>query len=226
MVFLTACTRRHGDKAGWGAHTVRAHADGRAEVLMIDLRPTGNTYAILFDSMYATTVVEGNWTARTNVNAAGRTPALLEEVRWRNDVHLIHVKGHSVHAYPGNVIADELAWWGKEGPPFCRLHSGGGERASRHGPAANYEARAERRAEEEKAAAARRAAAALGDAVAAARAAAAMGVTADAAKGGDGGATLGTGAVVNAAGVAWGATENAVCDGVGQLSCPLEGNVI
>ena len=62
-----------------------------------------------------------------------------------------------------------------------------------------------------------RAAAALRDAVAAARAAAAMGLggAADAPEGGDGGATLGTGATVDVAGVAWGATENAVCDGVG-----------
>ena len=60
-----------------------------------------------------------------------------------NDVHLIHVKGHSVHEYPGNDIADELAWWGKEGPLFCRLWPGGGKGASRNGPAANNEARAE-----------------------------------------------------------------------------------
>ena len=94
------------------------------------------------------------------MDAASRTVALLEEVRRCNDVRLIHVKGHSVHEYPGNDIADELAWWGKEGPPFCRLRPGGGEGASRHGPVANYEARAERRAEEKAAAA--RAAAALG----------------------------------------------------------------
>ena len=72
----------------------------------------------------------------------------MEEVRRRNDVRLIHAKGHSVHAYPGNDIADELARWGKEGPPFCRLRPGGGEGASRHGPVANYEARTKRRAEE------------------------------------------------------------------------------
>ena len=37
---------------------------------LIDQRPAGNTYAILFDSMYAANVVEGNWTARTNLDAA------------------------------------------------------------------------------------------------------------------------------------------------------------
>jgi ribonuclease HI len=173
----------HGDTAGWGAHAVQVHADGRAEVLaqlwgpvvtdptsvrsigcmrptnntaevtgmsegleLIDQRPAGNTYAILFDSMYAANVAEGNWTARTNLDTASRTMALLAEVRQHNDAHLIHVKGHSVHKYPGNDIADELAWWGKEGPPFCRLRPGGGEGASRDGPAANYDA--ERRAEE------------------------------------------------------------------------------
>ena len=52
------------------------------------------------------------------------TPALLVEVRRRNDVRLIHVKGHSADG--GNDRADELAWWGKEGPPFCRLRPGGG----------------------------------------------------------------------------------------------------
>jgi hypothetical protein len=62
--------------------------------------------------------------------------------------------------------------------------------------------------------------------VAAARAAAAMGGAADAAQGGVGGATLRTGAAVDVAGVVRGATENAVCDGVGQLSDPLEGHVI
>ena len=46
------------------------------------------------------------------------------------------------------------------------------------------------------------------------------------AQGGVGGATLGTGAAVDVAGVARGANENAVCDGVGQLSDPLEGHVI
>ena len=35
-----------------------------------------------------------------------------------------------------------------------------------------------------------------------------------------GGATLGTGAAVDAAGVARGATEHAMCDGAGQLSDP------
>jgi hypothetical protein len=53
---------------------------------------------------------------------------------------------------------------------FCRLRPGGGEGASRNGPAANYEARAERRAEEKATAA--RAAAVVGDDVAAARASA------------------------------------------------------
>jgi hypothetical protein len=38
-----------------------------------------------------------------------------------------------------------------------------------------------------------------------------------------GGATLGMGAAVDVAGVARSANENAVCDGVGQLSDPLEG---
>ena len=57
-----------------------------------------------------------------------------------------------MYEYPGNDIADELAWWEKEGPPFCRLRPGGGEGASWNGPAANYEARAERRAEEKAAA--------------------------------------------------------------------------
>ena len=47
----------------------------------------------------------------------------------------------------------------------------------------------------------------------------------DTAEGGVGGATLGMGAAVDVAGVARGATENAVCDGVGQLSDPLEGHV-
>jgi hypothetical protein len=58
--------------------------------------------------MYAANVVESNSTA-TNVDSAGRTVALLEEVRRRNDVRLIHIKGHSVHAYPGNDIANEHA---------------------------------------------------------------------------------------------------------------------
>jgi hypothetical protein len=83
--------------------------------------PDFDLVAKLNISMYVANVVEGNWTARTSVDATGRTVALLEEVRRRNDVHLIHVKGHSVHEYPGNEIADELAWWGKEGPPFCQL---------------------------------------------------------------------------------------------------------
>jgi hypothetical protein len=131
----------------------------------------------------------------------------------RSTVRLIHVKGHL--AGGGKDRTDELALWGKEGPPFCRLRPGGGEGASRNGPAANYEARAERRAEEKAAAA--RAAAAVGDAVAATRAAAAMGGAADTAEGGVGGATLGMGAAVDVVGVARGANENAVCDGVGQL---------
>ena len=78
---------------------------------------------------------------------------------------------------------------------------------------------------EEKATAAR-VATAVGDAMAAARVATAMGGATDAAQGGVGGATLGTGAAVDVAGVARGASENAVCDGVGQLSDPLEGHVI
>jgi ribonuclease HI len=200
-----------------------AEVTGMAQGLeLIDQRPAGNTYAILFDSMYAANVVEGNCMARTNIDAVGRSAALLEEVRRSNDVHLIHVKGHSADG--GNDRADELAWWGKEGPPFCRLRPRGGKGASRHGPAANYEVRAEWRAEEKVATA--RAVAAVGDAVAAARAVAVMRGVADAAEGGVGGATIGTGDAVDVAGVARGATENAVCDGVGQLSDPLEGHVI
>jgi hypothetical protein len=76
--------------------------------------------------------------------------AMLEEVRRT---------GHSADG--GNDRADELAWWGKEGPPYCRLRPRGGEGASRHGPAVNYEARAERRTEEKVATA--RAAAAVGE---------------------------------------------------------------
>jgi hypothetical protein len=95
---------------------------------------------------------------------------------------------------------------------------------SRHEPAANYEARVKWRAEEKAAAA--RAAVALGDDVAAAGVAVAIRGAADAAEGRDGGATLGTGAAVDVAGVAWGATKNVVCDGVGQLSDPLERHII
>jgi hypothetical protein len=39
-------------------------------------------------------------------------------------------------------------------------------------------------------------------------------------------AMIGTGAAVDVAGVARGANEKAVCDGVGQISDPLEGHVI
>jgi hypothetical protein len=62
--------------------------------------------------------------------------------------------------------------------------------------------------------------------VVAARAAAAMGSAADTTEGGVGGVTLGMGATVDVVGVARGANENAMCDGVGQLSDPLEGHVI
>jgi hypothetical protein len=82
---------------------------------LINQRSAGNKHAILFDSMYAANVVEGQWTARTNVDAAGKTAALLEEAQRHNDVRPIHVKGRSVHEYTGNGIADELAWW--EGGP-------------------------------------------------------------------------------------------------------------
>jgi hypothetical protein len=61
------------------------------------------------------------------------------------------------------------------------------------------------------------------------RTAAATGGAADASEGGDCGATLGTGAAIDVAGVVRGtrgATENDVCDGVGQLPDPLEGHVI
>ena len=97
-----------------------AEATGMAQGLeLIDQRPAGNTYAILFDSMYAANVVEGNWKARTNIDAVGRSAALLEEVRRSNDAHLIHVKGHSADG--GNDRADELAWWGSAPPAvLCR----------------------------------------------------------------------------------------------------------
>ena len=51
------------------------------------------------------------------MDAVNRTAALLVEVRRRNDVRLIQVKGHSVDG--GNDRADELARWVKEGLPFC-----------------------------------------------------------------------------------------------------------
>jgi ribonuclease HI len=108
-IWLIGCTRPTNNTA---------EVTGMAEGLeLIDQRPAGNTYAILFDSMYAANVAEGNWTAQTNVEAASRTVALLAEVRRRNDIHPIHVMGHWVHVYPGNEIAVELAWWGKEPPP-------------------------------------------------------------------------------------------------------------
>ena len=42
------------------------------------------------------------------MDAVNRTAALLVEVRRRNDVRLIHVKGHSADG--GNDRVDELAW--------------------------------------------------------------------------------------------------------------------
>ena len=48
-----------------------------------------------------------------------------------------------------------------------------------------------------------------------------MGGAVDVAQGVVGGATLGTSAAVDVVGVAWGATENDVCDGVGQLTNAL-----
>jgi hypothetical protein len=59
------------------------------------VRPAGITYALLVDSRYAANVVVGYCRARSNVDAVGRPAARLGEVRRRNDVRLIHVKGHS-----------------------------------------------------------------------------------------------------------------------------------
>jgi hypothetical protein len=80
-----------------------------------------------------------------------------------------------------NGMAARGRWLGKEGPPLWWLRPGGGEGASRHGPAANYEPCTERRAEEKAVAA--RAVVALGEAIAVARAAVAIGGAADAVKG-------------------------------------------
>jgi hypothetical protein len=103
--------------------------------------------------MHVANTTEGNWTTRTNLDATGRTVASLEKVWRRKDVHLIRVEGHSVHEYPGNGIADELAWWKKVGPPLCRLRPRGGEGASWNMPVANYEACVWWRVEEKVAAA-------------------------------------------------------------------------
>jgi hypothetical protein len=47
---------------------ITAKVTGMAEGLeLIDPRPAENMYAIMFDSVNVVNVVEGNWTARTNV---------------------------------------------------------------------------------------------------------------------------------------------------------------
>jgi ribonuclease HI len=66
-VWSIGCTRPASNTA-----EVTRMADG---LELIDQRPAGNTYVILFDSMHVANVVEGIWIARTNVDAAGK--------RWR-----------------------------------------------------------------------------------------------------------------------------------------------
>jgi ribonuclease HI len=78
---------------------------------------------ILSDSLYAMNQADGHWKLNCNKELILLVQRLLQSVRQRRVVQLVHVKGHSDDG--GNDRADELVQWGKTSGPFSRIAVGG-----------------------------------------------------------------------------------------------------
>ena len=79
------------------------------------------TFAIVFDSMYACNVTRGLWKPKKNTGIAALCFEAFKEENARRSggVAFIHVKGHSND--PGNDKADDRVQWGKVEGPYCRF---------------------------------------------------------------------------------------------------------
>ena len=110
---------------------------GQSLYWLRDVDNTTRAVVILYDSMWAYNMLEGNWTPAYNVAMVRRLQRVLAEVRRTRDVYFVHVKSHQDDGVPlhdisdqavlGNIRADKLVGWGKRPGPYCRLFDGGGE---------------------------------------------------------------------------------------------------
>ena len=99
-----------------------------------DVANTTGTVVILYDSMWAFNMLEGNWTPSSNVAMIRRLDRVLADVRRTRDVFFVYVKSHQDDGIPlhditdqavlGNIRADKLVGWGKQLGPYCRLFDG------------------------------------------------------------------------------------------------------
>ena len=108
---------------------------GQALMWLRDVAGGDDPAAIVYDSMYAANMTQGNFEPNCNKEAVALNVKLLAEQGAVRTVHFVHVKGHS--GDEGNDAADERVQWGKDvNSPMCRLREGGGEGQGRFEPCA------------------------------------------------------------------------------------------
>jgi hypothetical protein len=110
---------------------------GQSLLWLRDVDNTTMAVVILYDSMWAYNMLEGNWKPSSSVAITRRIQKVHADVWRTRDVYFVHVKSHhddgvQLHAITdtavlGNIPADKLVGWGKRPGPYCRLCDGGGE---------------------------------------------------------------------------------------------------
>lgn len=121
---------------------------GQSLYWLRDVDRTTRTAVILYDSMWAHNMIEGNWKPDASVAMIRRLQAVLADVRTRRQVFFVHVKSHQddgvrLHditdtAVLSNIRADKLVGWGKSMRPYSRLRDGGAEGNSVDAPSPQW----------------------------------------------------------------------------------------
>lgn len=99
------------------------------------LAPSGDgvdRVVLCYDSTYAAKSISGEFNGNKNRELIVLGRSLLAQLRARVDVHLVHVKAHSSHAW--NELADALALRGAGGELLCCHRFGGAADADRSTP--------------------------------------------------------------------------------------------
>ena len=97
---------------------------GQSLLWLRDVDNTTRTAIIMYDSMWAYNMLEGNWKPDVSVAMIRWIQKVLADVRRTMDVYFVHVKSHQDDGVPlhtitdtavlGNIRADKLVGWGND----------------------------------------------------------------------------------------------------------------